>query len=124
MGFKETWCSWISGCLKSASVSVMVNGSPTIEFKMERGLRQGDPLSPFLFLIVVEGLNAIVEEAVERNIFKCIEFDNSGTCLSNLQYADDTLLMGIWSKRNIEVMLRLLHCFGLVSSLKPNMSKT
>ena len=50
MGFGDRWCNWIEACLKSARISVLVNGSPTDEFSMERGIRQGDPLSPFLYL--------------------------------------------------------------------------
>ncbi|GKD99016.1 hypothetical protein Tco_1382913 [Tanacetum coccineum] len=50
--------------------SVLVNGSPTLEFKMERGVRQGDPLSPFLNLIAAEGLNITIREAVSNGIFK------------------------------------------------------
>lgn len=49
--------------------SILVNGSPTNEFVMSRGVRQGNPLSPFLFIMVVEALNVIVNEAVRSNIF-------------------------------------------------------
>lgn len=59
MNFNERWVIWIEGCLRSARVSVLVNGSPSEEFGMGRGLRQGDSLAPFLFLIVAEGLNGI-----------------------------------------------------------------
>jgi len=61
--FNFTWINWIKMCLSSATVSVLINGSPTKEFKPRRGLRQGDPLVPFLFLTVVEGLADLVREA-------------------------------------------------------------
>ena len=53
LGFYEKWVRWIKSCLESSSVSVLVNGSPTKEFYPKRGLRQRDPLAPFLFLITV-----------------------------------------------------------------------
>jgi len=58
--------------MESASVSILVNGSPTKEFKPKRGLRQGDPLAPFLFLIVVEGLTRLMTNASSAGIFKDI----------------------------------------------------
>ena len=51
MRFYDNWVVWINNCLKSSSISVLVNGSPTVEFKPKNGLRQGDPLAHFLFLI-------------------------------------------------------------------------
>ncbi|XP_068472217.1 secreted RxLR effector protein 78-like [Phaseolus vulgaris] len=56
LGFCEQWIVWIKSCLESASVSVLVSGSPTKEFVPQKGLRQGDPFAPFLFLIATEGL--------------------------------------------------------------------
>ncbi|XP_071687382.1 uncharacterized protein [Rutidosis leptorrhynchoides] len=61
---------WIMSCLSSASISILVNGSPTREFSMGRGVRQGDPLSPFLFILAAEGLNILTKAAVDRGLFK------------------------------------------------------
>ncbi|GKV01533.1 hypothetical protein SLEP1_g14082 [Rubroshorea leprosula] len=73
MGFGQIWKNWINECLKIVEVSVLLNGSTTKQFKMQRGFRQGDPLSPFLFLIVVEGLNGIISSAASLGLFNGIE---------------------------------------------------
>ncbi|GJW91868.1 RNA-directed DNA polymerase, eukaryota [Tanacetum coccineum] len=67
------WRNWIHSCLHSAFASVLINGSPTNEFKIERGLRQGDPHSPFLFILAVEALNVALIEATSNNIFHGIK---------------------------------------------------
>nr|GEZ61492.1 RNA-directed DNA polymerase, eukaryota, reverse transcriptase zinc-binding domain protein [Tanacetum cinerariifolium] len=56
-GFGEKWCKWIHSCLQSSRGSILINGSPTPEFQFFKGLKQGDPLSPFLFILVTESLH-------------------------------------------------------------------
>lgn len=87
-------------CISSARVSVLVNGSPSDEFCPQRGLRQGDPLSPFLFNVVVEGLNILVKRAKELGIIKGVEVGSRRINVSHLQFADDTLFLceAAWSK--------------------------
>jgi len=63
MGSCTKWVRSIKGCLKLTSISILVDGSPTNEFIPQRGLRQGDPLVPFLFNIVAEGLTGLMREA-------------------------------------------------------------
>ncbi|KAK3198576.1 hypothetical protein Dsin_021991 [Dipteronia sinensis] len=70
MGFGDRWRNWIRWCISSPSLPVLVNGSLTSPFEMKRGLRQGDPLSPFLFNIVVEGTKLPEEEDWEA-LFRC-----------------------------------------------------
>ncbi|XP_058755346.1 uncharacterized protein LOC131628532 [Vicia villosa] len=97
-------------------MSVLVNGSPTKEFVVERGLRQGDPLSPFLYVIVAEGLKGLVNKAVENGDF--MSFDINRLCsIDILQFADDTLLVGDGSWNHIWAIKSVLRAFEIVSSL-------
>ncbi|GJS35629.1 RNA-directed DNA polymerase, eukaryota, reverse transcriptase zinc-binding domain protein [Tanacetum coccineum] len=70
LGFGLKWRAWIKGCLHNARSSVLVNGSPTKEFELFRGLRQGDPMSPFLFILAMEGLHALTCKAEALGLFK------------------------------------------------------
>ncbi|GJT84138.1 RNA-directed DNA polymerase, eukaryota [Tanacetum coccineum] len=70
MGFGSKWRNWIASCLSSAFISILINGSPAKEFKLEKGLRQGDPLSPFLFLTVAEALQVSILEACNKGFYK------------------------------------------------------
>nr|GEV68627.1 RNA-directed DNA polymerase, eukaryota [Tanacetum cinerariifolium] len=75
MRFNDTWIKWISGCLFYATSSILINGSPTCEFNINRGLRQGDPLSPFLFIIAMEGLHVALEDALAAGLYRCLPID-------------------------------------------------
>ncbi|MCI15293.1 RNA-directed DNA polymerase (Reverse transcriptase) [Trifolium medium] len=68
-GFSDKWKSWIWACVFSGNMSILVNGSPTEEINIQRGLKQGDPLAPFLFLLVAEGLGGLMKRAVDLNRF-------------------------------------------------------
>jgi hypothetical protein len=125
MAFPTLWQKWIKECVGSASASVLVNGSPTEEFSLERGLRQGDPLSPFLFLLAVEGLNVMMRAMVQSNLFTGYSIGTGiPTVVSHLQFANDTLLMGVRSWANVWALLAVLVLFEAVSGLKVNFHKS
>ncbi|GKF90630.1 RNA-directed DNA polymerase, eukaryota [Tanacetum coccineum] len=92
-GFGPKWCLWIRGCLYSGMASVLLNGSPSSEFQFYCGLKQGDPLAPYLFLLVMESLHLSVSRAIEAAIFKGIKIDSTLN-LSHLFYADDVVFIG------------------------------
>lgn len=70
LNFCAKWRLWIRGCFESATASVLVNGSPSGDFPLKRGLRQGDPLSPFLFLLAAEGLSLLTHKACELGLLQ------------------------------------------------------
>lgn len=95
MNFHDRWIKWIESYITSARVSVLVNGSPSMEFGMERGWRQGDPLAPLLFLVVAEGLNGLVQQALHWGKFAGYKLGrHEEVTVSLLQFADDTLFIG------------------------------
>ncbi|GKB71672.1 putative RNA-directed DNA polymerase, eukaryota, reverse transcriptase zinc-binding domain protein [Tanacetum coccineum] len=124
IGFGSKWRSWIHGCFSNARSSVLVNGSPTAEFDLHRGLRQGDPLSPFLFILVMEGLHALSCKAEVLGLFKGASFGRDNVIVSHLMYADDVIFLGEWSDTNAQNLICTLRCFYLISGLKINVHKS
>ncbi|GJS75639.1 RNA-directed DNA polymerase, eukaryota [Tanacetum coccineum] len=122
-GFGSTWCTWIRGISDFAKASLLVNGSPSDEFHIHRGLKQGDPLSPFLFILVMEALHLSVCKAVDEDVFKGIQLQGS-LALSHLFYADDAFFMGEWSDNNLRGIINILKCFHLASGLQINIHKS
>nr|GEZ51553.1 RNA-directed DNA polymerase, eukaryota [Tanacetum cinerariifolium] len=122
-GFGDKWRGWIQNCLKSSRGSVIVNGSPTNEFQFCRGLKQGDPLSSFLFFLIMESLPISVQRVVDANMFRGISIGTS-IQLSHLFYADDAIFMGQLSDSNIETIVHVLECFHRASGLRINLNKS
>ena len=108
MGFGHKWSSWIRALLTSVRASVMVNGSPTNEFIVHRGLRH---LSPFLFILAMEGLHMAMQQAREANVFRGIQIGGDGAEVSHFFYADDAVFLCDWSLENAKRILRILRCF-------------
>jgi hypothetical protein len=123
MDFSDGWLKWMRACIFNSSMSVLVNGSPTEDFKVGRGLRQGDPLSPFLFLIAAEGLAGLMRRAVLLRKFKGYHVSDNMQ-FQMLQFADDTILMGEGTRENLWAIKTLLRSFELVSGLKINFIKS
>ncbi|GJT52281.1 RNA-directed DNA polymerase, eukaryota [Tanacetum coccineum] len=120
--FGEKWCKWIQSCLRSSRGSILINGSPTEEFQFYKGLKQGDPLSPFLFILIMESLHLSFQRVVDNGMFNGIKLSSS-LSISHLFYADDAVFMGQWCDGNISTLIHVLECFYRASGLRINMSK-
>ncbi|GKC43379.1 RNA-directed DNA polymerase, eukaryota [Tanacetum coccineum] len=99
-GFGEKWRKWIHCCLHSSKGSIIINGSPTDEFQFGKGLKQGDPLSPFLFLLIMESLHISFQRVVDAGMFQGIKIGGLVN-LSHMFYADDAVFVGEWSESNL-----------------------
>ncbi|GJY38702.1 putative RNA-directed DNA polymerase, eukaryota, reverse transcriptase zinc-binding domain protein [Tanacetum coccineum] len=124
LGFGVKWRNWIKSCLYSARSFILINGSPTLEFSLKRGLRQGDPLSPFLFIIIMEGLHIALRDAMAANLLHGVKLGPSNFRLSYLFYADDVIIVSEWDHRDMDNIICVLHVFYMASGLKININKS
>ena len=105
-------------------MSILLNGSPLKPFKMEKGLRQGDPLSPYLFLLVSEALVYLLRKAEERNLIEAIHIGKAKVNLKHLQFADDILIFAPRNTTCITNYFRILDVFAIMYGLSLNYSKS
>ena len=124
LGFDVKWIKWIKMCLNSATVSILINGCPTKEFRPLRGLRQGDPLTPFLFLIVAEGLAGLVREASRIGVIEGVRVGRMRVEVNLLQFVDDTLFFCQPRFQCILAIKVILCSFELASGFKVNFYKS
>ncbi|RVW69991.1 Transposon TX1 uncharacterized 149 kDa protein [Vitis vinifera] len=123
-GFSPKWRKWMSGCLSSVSYAVLVNGSAKGWVKASRGLRQGDPLSLFLFTLVADVLSRMLLRAEERNMLEGFRVGRNRTRVSHLQFADDTIFFSNTREEDLQTLKSLLLAFGHISGLKVNLDKS
>ncbi|KAK3219400.1 hypothetical protein Dsin_013370 [Dipteronia sinensis] len=120
MSFLKKWRLWVRSCISSPVISILVNGSPTRQFGLKKGLRQRDPLSPFLFNVAVEDLSAVFRKAIDMDMLGGIVFGEATVQVTHLQFADDTIMFiqpNVDYLRNVK---RILKCFELASGLHLN----
>jgi hypothetical protein len=119
-GFPLRWRDWISALLGTASTKVLLNGRPGNRIRHARGLRQGDSLSPLLFVLVMEVLNAIIAEADSRGVFVPLP---SRILHRASIYADDLVIFLSPCARDFSTMRHILDLFAGASGLATNFDK-
>uniref|UniRef100_A0A803PUX2 Reverse transcriptase domain-containing protein n=1 Tax=Cannabis sativa TaxID=3483 RepID=A0A803PUX2_CANSA len=109
-GFEDKICNIIMSGITGVSYSVLFNGSPLKKFKPQRGLRQGDPLSPYIFLLCQEVLSKIILSQQNRGKIHGIRIARNAIPISHLMFADDTIL---FARANSEEATNLMGCLNL-----------
>ena len=92
LGFHRTWVQWIMSCVTTVRYTVRFNGVLLDTFQPTRGLRQGDPLSPYLFLFVADGLSKILQQGVTDRALEGLRVSRRAPEITSLLFADDSLL--------------------------------
>jgi hypothetical protein len=122
-GFPETFIGWVKCFLESGTSAVLVNGVPGRKFRCRRGVRQGDPLSPLLFVLGAELLQYVINDLRSRGLLN-LPLDIGVQDFPIVQYADDTILVLEADSAQLAVLKEALEDFSASSGLSINFHKS
>lgn len=122
-GFSHSWVSRVMACVSSVSYSVKFNGKLLLSFVPSKGLRQGDPLSPFLFLFVDDALSSLVNKAIVEDGLVPVRIFRNAPAISHLLFADDSLLFFRATGQQAAMVKGLLNTYALSTGQLINPSK-
>jgi hypothetical protein len=108
----------------SAFFSILVNGVPSKPFSPSRGIRQGDPLSPFLFVIMAEGLGRYLSASIANGTLQGLSIHGLQPTASHNQFVDDTLLLNTPTAREAAKLRTILSDFSEASGTTFNLEKS
>ena len=98
-------------CVRSVTYLILINGTPQGLISPSRGIRQGDPFSPFLFLLCTEGLHSLIEDAASMDNLRGFSLCKKGPKLTHLFFVDDSLLLCIANFEECSNILKLLGVY-------------
>lgn len=123
-GFGTTWRRWICGCISSANYYVIINGGSRDKVISCRGIRQDDPLYPFLFILVSNCFSRLMAHSARLGTIAMHSVGPSSFYLNHLQFADDTLLFSTADRLALTRSFELIKIFEHGSGLRINLSKS
>uniref|UniRef100_A0A2N9EFE1 Reverse transcriptase domain-containing protein n=1 Tax=Fagus sylvatica TaxID=28930 RepID=A0A2N9EFE1_FAGSY len=122
--FPSDWIDLIMSCVSSTTLSVLVNGERLTEFAPSRGIRQGDPLSPYLFIMCMEYLAWLIQVEVESGKWIGVKPTRTGPAFTHLFFADDLVLFAKATSKSCQAINRALGNFCEISGQKVNLVKS
>ena len=123
-GFDKRWIEWVYSMISTPNFSILVNGTPTSTFNATRGIRQGDPISPFLFIMAVEGLGRNIKKELREKRIKGIKLWGNNLPITHQQFVDDVMLFGEVSVKEVRNFKRVLEIFMEASGMEINNEKS
>ena len=127
MGFGVKWRGWIKACITTVRFSIIVNGSPVGFFGSSHGSRQGDPLSPLLFLLIMEVLSRMLKKTKDWDLLRGFQVGPANSIavrISHLLFANDTILFCDDSRDQVLSIRLALSCFQAFTGLSVNVGKS
>ncbi|PNX71244.1 ribonuclease H, partial [Trifolium pratense] len=124
LGFSNTWIHWMMLCVSSVNYSVLVNFEKVGPIVPGRGLRQGDPLSPYLFLLVTEGLTKLIHKSLASGELHGVKICRGAPSVSHLLFADDCFLFCRATVAETELLMKILKTYEEASGQEINLAKS
>ena len=123
-GFLEMLIKLIMSCMSTTTTAILFNGSKLDSFQPSRGIRQGDPISPYLFLLCMEFLGAQITSMCEDKRWDKVKASRSGSSFSHVFFADDLMLFPKANSKNCESIIEVLDNFCNLAGQKVNLTKS
>lgn len=124
LGFGGRWVDLVMRCVTSVRYQIKLNGALTQQFSPTRGLRQGDPISPYLFVICAEGLSALLQDAERNGRISGVQICPAAPVVSHLFFADDSILLMKADRREAEALQEVLELYENCSGQCINTEKS
>lgn len=124
MGFSKKLVDLIMRCISTVSYQILINGQPSKSFSPERGLRQGDPLSPYIFILCANVLSGLLLSKISNKMLHGLKVARQAPQISHMFFVDDSLLFTRANSSEADIFLNILSTYQRASGQMVNMDKS